>query len=194
MPPFDELPAARIEELLARCSIVFVRRGETILHPEITSPAPSLWIVRQGRVRATEFDPALAFMGADEVIEVGGMFPVESVLDRGEGGCIYSADEDCFFWKVEAEDVGRWLAEPAVMRWIALQLRDGQLRMREATAELARARHHSDQALAMPARSVGAPEVFYVPPAQTIVEVAALMAERGIGSCWSVRRSRSKAS
>jgi len=182
LPPFDDVPEVRLGELLAHCDMVFFRRGETILHPEIALPAPALWIVRQGSVCATGFDPTLAFLGADERIEVGGMFPLESVLGRGEGGRIYSAEEDCFLWRVEGEEIARWLAEPALMRWIALRLLDDQVRVRQAAVELVRARHHADQALAMPARSIGAPEVICVSTGQAIADVAALMAERGIGS------------
>jgi len=181
LPPFDTVPDERLRELLAHCSIAFFRRGSTIQHPEIAS-APSLWIVRQGRVRATEFDHTLRPMAADEVLDPGALFPAESILSRASSLRVYSADEDCYLWKVDGPDIDLWLAEPAVLRWIAVRLRERQLQLRDAAAELARSRQHADQALAMPARSVGVADVVYVPSDRSVADVAALMVERRIGS------------
>ncbi len=182
LPPFDEILAADLADLIAHCSIVFFRRGQTILHPEIALPGPSMWIVREGRVRATEADPAMTLIGADERIEAGGMFPVESVLGRGQGSRVYVAEEDSFLWQLDGEAIARLLAEPALMRWLALRVHDAQVRSREAAVELAHARQQAEQALAMPARFVGASEVAYVPAGAKLADVASLMQKRGIGS------------
>jgi CBS domain-containing protein len=182
LSPFDAIPEERLRTLLAHCSIAFFRHGSTILHPEIAPSAPTFWIVRQGRVRATAFDRTQPSMNAEHHVEVGELFPAEAMLGRGPSWRVYSADEDCYLWQIEGDEIERWLAEPSVMRWIALRLRDELQRSRDAAIDLARARQHSDQALAMPARSVGAAEVVCVAPGQSIAEVAALMVERGIGS------------
>ncbi len=181
-PPLDAIPEAHLKALLARCSMVFFRRGSTIVHPEIAPSAACFWIVRQGRVTSAEFPPAHPSTASGDAIEVGGLFPVESILGHDATTRVYSADEDCYLWKVEGEEIDRWLAEPAVLRWIAHRLHDEQLRLRRVAAELASARQHADQALAMPARSVGATEIACVPASRSIAEVAALMVERGIGS------------
>ena len=180
--PFDAIPQARLGELLARSRIVFFRRGSAISHPGIATPQPCFWILREGRVRVAE--PGLADVAAatDEWVEVGGLFPVESLLDRGRGWLAYTADEDCYLWMVEGDDRSAWLLEPAVSRWAALALCDSRQRLHLAMGELVRARQHSDQALAMPARSVGATDVVYVTGAQSIGDVAALMATREVGS------------
>lgn len=180
--PFDEIPQARLGELLAGSRIVFFRRGSTIFHPDVALPAPRFWIVREGRVCALEVSQVDLGGGADEHLEVGGLFPLESLLDQGGGWRLYTAEDDCYLWMVEGEARRLWLLEPAVSRWLALALHDSLLRLRRAMAELVRARQHSDQALTMPARSVGAAEVVCVTPGQSIGEVAALMAERKIGS------------
>jgi CBS domain-containing protein len=182
LPPFDRVPGDRLSALMAHCSIVFFRRGSTIFHPEIALAAPSFWIVRDGRVRSTEFDPARASLGADAGLGPGELFPAEAILDRGASWRVYSADADCYLWRVDGEDIERWLAEPALLRWIGLRLRDEHLQLRAAVAELARSRQQADQALALPVRSVGAADVICVAPGDSIADVAALMVERGIGS------------
>jgi CBS domain-containing protein len=182
VPPFDAIPQARLGELLARSRIVFFRRGSAIFHPDIAMPTPCFWIVREGRVRVAEADETEVATATDAFMEVGGLFPIESLLDRGRGWLIYAADEDCYLWTVEGDDRSPWLLESAVSRWAALALHDSQLRLRKAMAELGRARQHSDQALAMPARSVGATEVVYVTGVESIGDVAALMARRQVGS------------
>ncbi len=182
LPPFDAVPQTRLRELLVGCRVVFFRRGSTVHHPEIALASPCFWIVRQGRVRATEIDRMLAPMAADENFEVGGLFPADSMLTQAVGTRVYTAVEDCYLWKVEGEGIDRWLAEPGVLRWIGLRLGDELSRMREAAADLARARQHADQALAMPARSIGTTAVACIASDRSIGEVASLMAERGIGS------------
>jgi CBS domain-containing protein len=182
LPPFDEIPEPRLRELLARCRIVFFRRGSIIFHPLIALPQPCFWIVREGRVRAAEVDRARTGMGADDRLAIGALFPPELMLNQGGGWRIYAAEEDCYLWQVEEDEIGRWLAEPAVLRWLALRMYDEQQRIRESATDLARSRQVSDQALAMPARSFGATTVECVAPTRTIGEVAALMAARGIGS------------
>ncbi len=61
-------------------------------------------------------------------------------------------------------------------------MQDEQRRIRESAAELSRARQLSDQVLAMPARSFAATQLECVETTVTIGEVAALMAQRKIGS------------
>jgi CBS domain-containing protein len=182
LPPYDRLPEARLAELLALASVVFYRRGSLIVHPEIDSASPCLWIVRQGRVRASELDPSLAALRDESTIDVGGIFPVESALDGGATWRVFAAEEDCYLWKVEGEGIARWLAEPAIVRWIGVRLRDGQRQVRDAAADLARGRQRADQALGMPARSVAAADIVCVGADQSVADVAALMVERRIGS------------
>ncbi len=182
LSPFDAIPEARLGTLLVRCSIVFFRRGRIIFHPSIALPRRRFWIVREGRVRAAESDRSRTSMDGDNPLEIGALFPAEFMLHRGGGWRVYSADEDCYLWQIEEDEIDQWLAEPAILRWLALRMRDEQQRIREATAELAQARQLSDQALAMPARSFGAANVEYVPSSQSIGDVAAVMATRGIGS------------
>lgn len=179
--PFDAIPQARLGELLARCRVVFFRRGSAIFLPGIAAPAACFWIVREGRVRVAEPGLADGAAATDELKEVGGLFPVECLLDRGPGWLAYTADEDCYLWVVEGNDRNAWLTEPAVSRWAALALCDSRLRLHLAMGELVRAKQHTDQALAMPARSVGA-EAVYVTGVESIGDVAALMAKRGVGS------------
>lgn len=182
LSPFDAIPQARLGELLLRSRIVFFRRGSTIFHPDIAMPAPCFWIVREGRVRVAEARRDNVATATDEFIEVGALFPIEPLLDRGRGSLVYAADDDCYLWRVEGDDRGPWLLEAAVSRWAALALQDSQLRLRKAMAELARARQHYDQALAMPARSVGAADVVFVTGVESIGDVAGLMAKRQVGS------------
>jgi CBS domain-containing protein len=182
LPPFDEVPETRLGKLLSCCSIVFFRRGSIIFHPSIALPRRCFWIVREGRVRATEVGHPPTGFGSEEQIGIGTPFPAELMLDRGGGWYVYSADEDCYLWQIGEEEIESWLAEPAILRWIALRMHDAQRRVRESAAELMRARQVSDQALALPARSFGATKLEYVAPTRTIEEVAALMAARKIGS------------
>ena len=182
LPPFDKVPQARLRALLVACGIVFFRRGSTVLHPEIALTAPCFWIVRQGRVRATEIDRTLAPMMADEFFEVGGLFPAEALLTQAGGTRVYTAVEDSYLWKIEGAEIDRWLAEPGVLRWIGLRLREEASQLRHAAVDLARARQHADQALAMPARSIGTAAVVCASSDRSIGEVASLMSERGVGS------------
>ncbi|MBK6972513.1 MAG: CBS domain-containing protein [Sterolibacteriaceae bacterium] len=182
IPPFDQIPEARLGELLARSRIVFFRCGSTILHPEIALPAPRFWIVRRGRVRTAEVGQTRIAPGPDQHVGVGALFPVEVMLDRGGGWRIYSAEEDCYLWQIEGEEIDHWLAEPALLHWIALGLQDEQRRIRESAAELTRARQLSDQVLAMPARSFAASKLECVESTRSIGDVAALMAQRRVGS------------
>jgi CBS domain-containing protein len=180
IPPFDRIPAERLGKLLAEGRIVFFRRGSAIHHPEVAQSAPCFWVLRQGRVLATETGPAQS--AGDEHLEAGALFPPEALLDRASGWHVYTAEEDCFLWLFEGESIGRWASEPCVLHWVALSLLAARQRMRDAAAELVRARQHSDQALAMPARSVGAADVAYVSANESVGAVARLMAQRSIGS------------
>ncbi|MEO5699227.1 MAG: DUF294 nucleotidyltransferase-like domain-containing protein [Casimicrobiaceae bacterium] len=110
------------------------------------------------------------------------MFPAGGLLGAAERFRVYSADDDCYLWRIDMAELAPWRAEPAVMQWAAWQLYEDQLRLRRMTAELTRARQHADHALAMPARSVGAADVVCVPSSASIASVAALMVEKSIGS------------
>lgn len=177
LAPYDGIAALRLGELLSRARIVFFPRGSLICHPEIALAAPCFWIVREGRVRVAE-----ALAEEAESIATGGLFPVETLLDRDTAWRTYTAEDDCFLWAVEGAAIEDWLGEPAILRWLGAALAGSQRRMRAAVAELVRARQHSDQALAIQARSVGTTELSYVAPEQSLQSVAALMAQRKIGS------------
>jgi CBS domain-containing protein len=182
LPPFNDMPRARLRELFLRCSIVFFRHGSIIFHPLVGLPQPCFWIVREGRVRAAEFDRSRTGMGIDRRLDVGALFPTELMLGRGGGWRIYTAEQDCYLWRIGEDKIDEWLAEPAVLRWLSLTVYEEQREIREAVTELARARQVTDQALAMPVRSFGVTTVEYVAPGRPIGEVAAVMATRKIGS------------
>jgi CBS domain-containing protein len=177
LAPYDGISAPRLGELLARARIAFFPRGSLIFHPEVSLSEPCFWIVRDGRVRTAE-----ALGEAAASIVAGGLFPVEVLLDRDAAWRVYTAEEDCFLWAVEGAALEDWLAEPAILRWLGLALSEAQRRLRGTVAELLRARQHSDQALAMPVRAVGATDLAYVMPDQSLQSVASVMAQRRIGS------------
>lgn len=178
VPPFNRMVRERLGQLLSRGKLVFQRRGTRISHPEIAMRTRAFWILRQGRVLST--GPQTA--GGREMLGPGAVFPLESVLDGGNGSYSYLAEEDCYLWQIEDPAIDDWLAELPFLRWLA----EGLLAQRRATehlaSELVHSRQVADQALALPAKAIGAAAVTCVPASLSLGEVAATMSERGIGS------------
>jgi CBS domain-containing protein len=182
LAPFNCLPARLLDDVLTRAAVVFFRHGAIVSHPRIVESAPAVWIVRQGSVRAGPLaDDNEALPGGEEILPVGTFLPIEALL--GGPPCrIYAAHEDCFLWRVDAPLLERLLAEPAFLRWLALELQNSNRRLREENTGLWRARQIADQALALPVKSVGSEQVVFVPPTASLAEVAATLARLKIGS------------
>ncbi|PKO38524.1 MAG: hypothetical protein CVU33_08205 [Betaproteobacteria bacterium HGW-Betaproteobacteria-6] len=178
IPPFGGMERSRLAALLSGCSIVFQRQGSRIFDPGIALRERSFWIVRQGRVVRTG---GLAGAGSP-LLGVAGIFPVESILDGSDAGYAYVAEEDCYLWRVEGAAIEAWLSEPPFLRWLAEALLAQHQAIQHSMVELVHSRQLADQALALPARSIGATQVTCVLPGQTLQEVASVMSEQGIGS------------
>jgi CBS domain-containing protein len=181
-PPFNGLETDRLLPLLARAQIVFHRTGSQIFHPEIALPERAFWIVRHGSVRrACQQQPGLA-RTASELLLVGGVFPAEAILDASDSGYCYIAEEDCYLWHIEAAAIDDWLGEMPFLRWLAEELQAQRRAIQKSVLELVSSRQVADQALALPAKSIAAPDPICVPASQALGDVAALMRDKRIGS------------
>lgn len=178
LAPFDRMDPGRLAALLSTCNIVFQRQGSRISQPGIALRERSFWIIRQGSV-ARSGGPARENL---PLLTPGGIFPVESMLDGSDGAYAYVAEEDCFLWRIEGPAIDAWLDELPFLRWLAEALQAEQLALRHSMTELVHSRQLADQALALPARSIGATQVTYVQPDAALHDVAGIMSERGIGS------------
>lgn len=178
LPPFGRMERSRLALLLSNSSVVFQRQGSRIFHPGIALRERSFWIIRQGSVARS----GGSIREAVPLLSVGGIFPVESILDGGDGGYAYIAEEDCFLWRIEGLAIDEWLGELPFLRWLAEALQAEQQAMQRLMVELVHSRQVADQALALPARSIGATQVTCVPPDCSLHDVAGLMSEQGIGS------------
>jgi CBS domain-containing protein len=182
IPPFGNLPEARVMQWLAQAELVFLGHGSVVCHPKIAEHAHCLWLVRQGSIRATVLDDDSSEELADEILGVGALLPVESVLTDSPAWRVYTTHEDSFLWRLDAESVAQLLTEPVFLHWLATALHTANIRLLKSNAALAHGHQVADQALALPARSVGSEGITCVPPATTIGQVAALMAQCKIGS------------
>ncbi|MDP3539778.1 MAG: DUF294 nucleotidyltransferase-like domain-containing protein [Azonexus sp.] len=174
--PFCRMERTRLAALLANSAIVFERQGKRIFAPGIALRERSFWIVRQGCV--TQSSGSIG----QTMLTPGSIFPVESILDGSDSGSTYIAEEDCYLWRIEGLAIDGWLDEPPFIRWLAEALLAQQQTMQRSMIELAQSRHLADQALALPAHSIGAKHVICVPASESIHEVAALMGSKGVGS------------
>lgn len=169
---------SRLERLLSNGSVVFQRQGSRIFDPGIALRERSFWIIRQGSVVRS----GGALGETVPPLTVGGIFPVESILDGGDGGFAYIAEEDCFLWRIEGRAIDEWLDELPFLRWLAETLLSEQQARQRLMIELVHSRQLADQALALPARSSGTTQVTCVPAGCSIHDVASLMRAQGIGS------------
>lgn len=172
----------RLAELLANASGEFFRRGSLIFHPDIARKSRAFWILRQGSVRVGSLDQFGVRTGAMPLLSSGAAFPLEPLLGSSEVPWSYTAEEDCYLWQIEEESLETWLQEPPFLRWLAGSFLQQCQTMQQSVNELVRSRQFSDQALAMPAKTIGAATVVCVPATATIAEVAGAMQERRIGS------------
>lgn len=180
---FREMGAARLARLLEAAKVVFFRQGSQIFHPEIAQQVRSFWIVRHGSVRRSCQQMGLQ-QGAGALLPVGGVFPAEAILESnysGKGYC-YIAEEDCYLWQIEQPQIDDWLGEIGFLRWLAEELQLQRVDVQKSVVELVSSRQVADQALALPARAIAAPQVICVPASQTLGEVAETMRSKGIGS------------
>lgn len=182
VPPFVALPADVVAEVAAQAAVVFYRHGAIVCHPDIADSAHPLWIVRQGSVRAAPAATDGSSAVGEEVLPVGAVLPLESVLSARPAGRVYTAREDTFLWRIEGSLLDRLLAEPVFLQWVVRELQVSHARLLEANLVLEQGRQVADQALALPARTVGSGDVAFVPAGAGISEIAELMARRGIGS------------
>ena len=182
LAPLDEMPASHLAEILAGAELVFFRHGKIICHPDIPDSSPCLWLVRQGSVRALPFDDATADAISGQLLGIGALLPLESVLTGARPWHTYVAAEDSFLWAISGAVLQQMLLEPAVLRWIALRLQESNAGLRDAVGELLRSRQVGDQALALPVRLAASAGAIWVSADTSIGEVAALMADRQRGS------------
>lgn len=181
-PPFNLLSESLTQAVLAEATIRFYRHGDIVSQPGVTLSAAEVCIVRQGSVRAVPLTNAgEGVAGATETLLPGAIFPVEAILG-GASPCTYVANEDCFLWHVDPALVNRLLAEPGFLQWLAQQLLTSNQRLRTENAALWHARQIADQALALPAKSIGSDHVEFLPSTASLGEVADTMARLGIGS------------
>lgn len=174
--PFCSMERSRLAALLADSAIVFQRQGTRIFDPGIALREHTFWIVRQGCVARSGRSVC------QTVLTPGSIFPAESILDGSDGGSSYIAEEDCYLWQIEGKAIDDWLNELPFVRWLAEALLSQQQALQHSMTELTQNRHLADQALALPAHSIGAKHIVCVPAGDSIHEVAALMSEQGIGS------------
>lgn len=176
--PFGRMARSRLASLLSCCNVVFQRQGSRIFDPGIALRERAFWIVRQGSVARSDgsIREAMSLLG------VGAIFPVESILDGSDGGYAYIAEEDCFLWRVEGAAIDEWLNELPFLRWLAEALQAEQQAKQRLMVELVHSRQLADQALALPAKSIGATLVTCVPADCAMRDVAGLMRTRNIGS------------
>lgn len=179
IPPFSLMASERLALLLSAGSVVFQRRGSRIFHPEIALRERSFWIVRQGSVVGCNLEAASS---VPQLLGIGGTFPLESILDGGAGGYAYIADEDCYLWQIDAAAVDDWLREAPFLRWLAEGLLAQRRAVQASMIELVHSRQVADQALALPAKSIGVMQVACVPASLSLHEVAEMMSAQGIGS------------
>lgn len=184
VPPFDDLPETLLAELLAAARVQFFPRGAIVCHPKIAEGSPCAWVLRQGGVRASALagDEAAGGEENTELLEAGAMLPLESLLLGAPPTRIYAAHEDSFLWRIEGAALDRLNGEPAFLRWLALAAQAANRQLRQVNAALLQSRQVADQALALPARSVGSEQLVWVAENAPVGDVAALMAERKIGS------------
>jgi CBS domain-containing protein len=182
VPPFDGLPSSVLAEILAQSELAFYLHGKIICHPDLTEREPQLWLVRQGGVRATAIDDASTDESPEMSLGLGALFPLETALTGGPAWRVYTAAEDSFLWTIGGDALTQLLAQPAVLRWIGLQLGATNNRLRDAIAGLRRSRQIADQALALPVLAAGSGDIACVSVDATLSQVAKLMAERKIGS------------
>lgn len=182
LAPFEEMPAGHLAEILAGAELVFFRHGKIICHPDIPENRPCLWLVRQGSIRALSVENASAGAVSGQLLRVGALLPLESALTGARPWHSYVAAEDSFLWAISGAVLQQMLAEPAVLRWIALRLQESNAGLRDSVGELLRSRQVGDQALALPVRLAGRASAIWVSADTPIGEVAALMAERQMGS------------
>lgn len=182
IPPFGDLPEALVMHLLAQAELVFQGHGSIVCHPKIAEGTRCLWLVRQGSIRATVLDEDSSEELADEILGVGALLPVESVLTGEPPWRVYTTQEDSFLWRLNAESLTQLLAEPIFLHWLATELHTANIRLLKSNAVLAHGHQVADQALALPAKSVGSEGITCVPPTTSIGQVAALMAQSKIGS------------
>lgn len=177
--PFSRIEQSRLRALLQMGKVVFHRQGSRIFHPEIALRDRAFWIVRQGSVSR---NGRIGVSEPSRLLSLGAVFPVEAVLSDGDFGYAYVAEEDCYLWQFERDAIDAWLAEVPFLRWLAEALQMQRQVIQQSMLELVHSRQLADQALAMPAKSIAATNVAYISAEQSLQEVAALMAERKIGS------------
>lgn len=184
LPPLATLDAARLEAVLQDSRLTFHPRGSHIIHPDVGSTSPSLFILKQGRVALYMPDAEHAPAGGAAEMELapGSLFGSEWALGQRPPAYVYQAEEDSFCWQLgksaqaalrDSPEVWQWLMEEA---WRSLeQLRSRQARDREA-------RYLAQQVLCLPLGSLFQREPLTVRPEQRAAEVLALMAAERIGS------------
>lgn len=182
IPPFSQMPRERLVSLLGNSKIVFQRQGSQVFHPEIASPERVFWIVREGRIGRSSLHSATANRESPPFFGVGSIFPLEAILTGDAGGFCYTAEEDSYLWQIEASAVDEWLQELPFLRWLAEGLLVQRQSLQQSMIELAGSRQLADQALALPAKTIGAANPVWVPPSLSLSEVAEAMRLQGIGS------------
>jgi len=180
--PFARIRPERLVQLLSRSTVVFQRQGSRIFHPDIAAQERSFWIIRQGCVLCQSLQPAGGGREASQLLAVGGIFPLECILEGGDAGSSYVAEEDTYLWQIDASAIEDWLNELAFLRWLAEGLQVHRQAIQHSVSELVHSRQVADQALALPAKSISAMQVACVPASQSLAEVAELMSAKRIGS------------
>lgn len=180
--PFDQIPSELLLDMLTHAGIVYFPPGKVICQPTIADRSRLLWIVRKGSVRAMPPDAEASEAMPEELLEVGSLLPLESVMRGQAPSRVYAAAEDCFLWQLEAAMIERLLSEPGFLRWFALVMHDLNTRLREIIFLSDRDRQVSEQALALPAKHAGTESIAFVAREASIAQVAAMMAARHIGS------------
>ncbi|TRZ56827.1 MAG: CBS domain-containing protein [Rhodocyclaceae bacterium] len=180
--PFDGVRPTELATIFANAEVVFFRHGKIICHPDIAESERSLWVVRSGRVSAMSIRDGLADSGTTEFLGIGALLPMESAFTGTQAAYIYSATEDSFLWQFRADALLRLLSEPSIVHWLGLKLTECNARLRQTVASLQHSRQVADQALALPVSSIGNSDVTCVPAETPLGTVAALMAEKQVGS------------
>ncbi len=101
--PFDHMEEEALRFLAARLELVYFARESEILGPQ-SGPVSQLYIIKQGVVRGR---PAAAVRSAPEVDIVfgpGECFPIGALIGRRATAYSYTAEEDCFCYRLAEVD------------------------------------------------------------------------------------------
>ena len=177
--PFDRLPAAEVEGLVAQARQCYYAPGETLLEPD-DGPVSRLLFLRRGSV-AGAAPPG--DIGGGFHLEPGELFPVAAWLGRRAVSAAYTAIDDCFCLELPAEAMHELAQRHALLadflhRRVQHVLALSRAAMKASFASQALAEQSMETRLgSLPRR-----ELVSCAPTDPLEQVLRLMQQRGVGS------------